>query len=794
MRLIGCHIENFGKLSDLDIDFNPGTNVINEENGYGKSTLSTFLKVMLYGFDNETKKGELSRERSRYLPWQGGNYGGSVTLQVADKKYLITRMFGKKDSDDFFELRDAETMLVNEDYGKNIGEQIFGIDSESFKRSVMFSQNDCETKSTDGINAKLGNLTESTDDINNFEKVDEGFHKLLNEMSDTRKTGSRHRLKTEIYEMKADLRTRDILEDEYRAKLNMLENEKHRLDELNGNIDDIETRRQKDELNKSYYVVKDQYEKLIKDRYTLENELKASNVSIISLENAFSKGIPNDDKLDEINNSINELTTLRERKKGEEFSYSELSDFNNLSSIFEGKNNPHNELDEALYLLDELEENSRNIVRIEDRISSMGKVEEVKSQSANIAVGIIMAVVGITVAVVGWYVYSNNILSNMMAIAICAVGILILVISVIVTAVKINACKNTKYRYDEYVSYNEELKNIKHERTSLKNRLTGILSDYGITYDKYDTGRRICRMRDDYDYFRKLQQRRSEYDLNGNSIRIVELCDELDRFFMPYTGILSGEDYIAKLYSLKAQIGCYRAYIEKQDKLRMLSARIADMEQAPNFLAVKTAYEPSNEKTDNTSEALLAEMKVNAEKAADNCNSYRNRIEALEEKIDSLNDLEVSLAAKEAELQEMNKRAELLELTRGFLNEAKTSFVKRYSEPITNSFRKYFELLDGNDSANYSFDANTNLNIYSEGKIRKPEAFSRGLRDLAGIAFRLSLTDAMYKNEKPYLIMDDPFVNLDDTRMQGAKKLIDSISEEYQVIYFTCSSSRVPNV
>ena len=35
---------------------------------------------------------------------------------------------------------------------------------------------------------------------------------------------------------------------------------------------------------------------------------------------------------------------------------------------------------------------------------------------------------------------------------------------------------------------------------------------------------------------------------------------------------------------------------------------------------------------------------------------------------------------------------------------------------------------------------------------------------------------------------------LAQNKYEEAKKLIDSISEEYQVIYFTCSSSRVPNV
>ena len=63
MKLIACHINNFGKLSDLNINFNDGVNVINQPNGWGKSTLAAFLKAMLYGFDTKKEPGAFERER-----------------------------------------------------------------------------------------------------------------------------------------------------------------------------------------------------------------------------------------------------------------------------------------------------------------------------------------------------------------------------------------------------------------------------------------------------------------------------------------------------------------------------------------------------------------------------------------------------------------------------------------------------------------------------------------------------------------------------------------------------------
>lgn len=61
MKLISCHIENFGKLSDLRVDFVEGINLFHEMNGWGKSTLAAFLRVMFYGFDSKKSRVPLIR-------------------------------------------------------------------------------------------------------------------------------------------------------------------------------------------------------------------------------------------------------------------------------------------------------------------------------------------------------------------------------------------------------------------------------------------------------------------------------------------------------------------------------------------------------------------------------------------------------------------------------------------------------------------------------------------------------------------------------------------------------------
>ena len=151
------------------MDFSDGANIICEKNGWGKSTFVAFIRAMFYGLEGERKRSIEENERKRYKPWQGGVFGGQLVFEIQGKKYLISRVFKDKESNDEFELRDVTTNLPSKEYTNRIGEEIFKINRESFIRTVFIGQNQCETSSTDDINAKIGQLADNSNDLNNFE-------------------------------------------------------------------------------------------------------------------------------------------------------------------------------------------------------------------------------------------------------------------------------------------------------------------------------------------------------------------------------------------------------------------------------------------------------------------------------------------------------------------------------------------------------------------------------------------------------------------------------------------------
>ena len=173
MKLCELYIENFGKLSDYKYTFSHGLNVINEENGYGKTTLTAFIKSMLYGLE-DTRRSKLDEnDRKKYLPWQGGVCGGTLTYSVGERKYRIERTFAPKASDDTFALYDCAS--GNQiDFPKDtvLGEELFGINADGFERTVFLSERRLSVKNDNKtISAKLSDLVGCDGDVGELDNA-----------------------------------------------------------------------------------------------------------------------------------------------------------------------------------------------------------------------------------------------------------------------------------------------------------------------------------------------------------------------------------------------------------------------------------------------------------------------------------------------------------------------------------------------------------------------------------------------------------------------------------------------
>ena len=174
MRLLRCHIENFGVLSGFDYEFPEGLAVICRENGFGKSTLAAFLKAMFYGLPRTGAHNVTENERRRFEPWQGGKFGGFLEFEYQGAAYRVTRYFGKTAAKDTFSLRDLTRRTDETPFSSRLGEELFGLDAASFARSTYLPQAaEADMQATTSMRAKLSNLVDDTNDMNNFDTAEQ---------------------------------------------------------------------------------------------------------------------------------------------------------------------------------------------------------------------------------------------------------------------------------------------------------------------------------------------------------------------------------------------------------------------------------------------------------------------------------------------------------------------------------------------------------------------------------------------------------------------------------------------
>ena len=169
---------------------------------------------------------------------------------------------------------------------------------------------------------------------------------------------------------------------------------------------------------------------------------------------------------------------------------------------------------------------------------------------------------------------------------------------------------------------------------------------------------------------------------------------------------------------------------------------------------------------------------------------YQNRQDELRDRYDMHEELEKQWEDLNCQIEEKTRLYKQLTRTQEFLRQAKENMTQKYVAPLKNSFLHYYGLVAGKDERQYYMDANAAVTIMECGKQRETGYLSTGYQDLIGLCLRLAFADAMYPDEKPVLILDDPLVALDEEKLSGGKRLLLEVAKNYQLIYFTCHETR----
>ena len=662
MILKECYVSSFGKLKDFKYNFDKNINVINRENGFGKTTLTIFIKSMFYGL-NDSKRDVDNNERKKYKPWNSlDKFGGYLIFEKKGLLYKIERFFGNKESEDTCVLTDLTTGKTYENCS-NLGKQIFEIDEEGFYSTTFFSQKDFTVKSNTSLTSKFNAVNE----IDSSLFFDKALQKVMDKAKEYKYSGDRGL----INDTKRKITQTEIEINNLIQSREVLQNLKKQELEVNNEIsilkDEIQDITEKVTLSAKYQAYK--------DNESLFNRLSLENKNIL-------------EKIDEYKNALNNNKVTDEEIKACKNSIDELNGIYKQKEI----------LSQDIEQLNAQKEELKN-----------------KKNTSKTTLFFILSALILTFSIV--FLFINYIVS---------IPFFALFLACLIPAIIL-------------LSKNESTK------------------DQGVV-TLLDTK----------------QKQLDELKLFVNSY-----IKSLDLFFARFN--LLSIDYSARLEELKKILiniaDCEKSLKINNDTLSSLNFDASFSVETP------CDYNPSELKS------LLNSKNVRLQEKLKEQSNLASNIKHKESEISNLTYLENKLEEHTLLLSKQQEELEILKLTSKYLQKADENLKIRYKTPIQNAFDKYLNvILSGKMVADIDIDFNVLVN--EQALTVQPEYFSKGLRNVLEICKRLSLIEVLFVAEKPFIILDDPFSNLDGDKIDSALETLKELSKEYQIIYFTCHNSR----
>lgn len=780
MKLLKCHIENFGKLSGYDYEFKDGLNTIKENNGYGKTTFANFIKAMFYGMEAK-RNTKVLIDRKKYIPWQGGAFGGSVEFELNGKKYKIERFFGKKEAEDVFKLYDLSTNLECDDFSQNIGEEIFNLNKEAYERSTFISGQNIETAMNDSISAKLGNILESENDVNTSEKA---IKILEDAIKNYKKTGDRGEINEKILEktnLEKKLEQSKIDEknlQERREKYSSLKQELKEKEEERQNLNKLLTLKIQEETKNAK----------LENYKILQNNLEEAKKNLEQTEIFFKAGIPTEEETDTLIEKSFEIEKYKVEVANFETSTLENEEENNLKKIFDNNRISEETINDKIsdykninYIDNQIKVNEEKKSNLANELRALNKQRKL-DKTLCIILGILICV-GIIVAMYG---FANQIMQ--IATGATIFGILIAIVALVKVNTYSKKSQSRKNKQEEEKDIGEYIEKLKEKKYNLQMGVDSFISMYSENKDINDVIFELTEIKSQFNKYKDMKnnanlllQRQSEI-----SAKLKDLEESMREYFSKYFEVIN-QSYVAYAQEIKIK----KSLLIQQK--REFEAKLRTVEEYKNankideLQSVKSYNMIAINK--NEIEEKIKQITIEINNINDEKNYVKNQIELLESNLDSVFDVETRIDELSQKIEEMKEKCGILEKTKKYLETAKEQFSSQYLNKMKQNFMKNLQLINGSE-LDINLDVNLNVKVNEQGSGKDIGYFSTGYKDLIYICMRLSLIDSLFEKEKPFIILDDPFVNLDESKIKNATDLLKNIAKDYQIIYFICHDSR----
>lgn len=844
MKLLKCHIVGFGNWKNQTIDFQNGLTSVCEKNGFGKSSLASFIRAMFYGLERVTKA---NNERKRALPFDGSPCGGSLDFEWQGNQYSIERSFiGKTPKDDT--LICYKNGIETKELGEIPGNVVFGLDLDSFNRTIFISPTDLEISSSETLNAKMSHFVEGSSDGCDFSSVKESLEELKKKYKPQKSAETKGLLAIETNKID-DL----VMQETNLSNMKAAMPAKYeKLQELDKNISINQEKTKKavshNALIKSWENYDREKEKIEEKEKEIRQLKEKYPLGMISLaEETSMKGLLEQYKLDG-NTYVNLKLSIAEKDEYDNLKLRFEEDvptpsfLNELQELVLAYSNEKSK--EPLKL--SLEESSLirlfdgrkvNVEGLEKRMATYRSLKkEYDKEPDQISVPIEQKKISLkTPLILGLSLF---ILFSIVAILLgvfihpgCYSLFALSVVSLLIPVVYyFNEKKKRTTMPTSENQPNLRKKEMGENLTELKINLSSTFKSFAVDENELEGSFALFRAK--YDSYLKTLQHEKDLNQTNEQNRLSCLAKEktLQEYFSHYH--YKGNDYTNLLMNLSSDAKKYLSYVQKEkqieeqrkeleNKIHEEGEKIKELAQKYNMgdpnsylnqlpidrnalqnkenelrkqkedLALFKEKEHLTERPSSLEGIDLNTLSKELEKAINDRQTLSSQIEEDERNISSLEDEISSLSEEKDNLAKLKKDYEIVSKTLKALTDAEESLKRRYISPVENQFKKYSQSLENALGEEIEMDTDFNVSFIRDGKRSGAEYLSSGEMTLCALAYRLAITDNIFEGkEKPFLILDDIFADLDETHIHMAKKFMESLSQNEQILYFTCHSSR----
>lgn len=728
MRLISCYVNSFGKLKNQKFDFDNGLTVVKKDNSYGKTTLANFITSMFYDLPNRTSQSA-SNERRKYDPWHGGIFGGNVEFEYNNRKYKIERDFSKKE----FKIFD----ITNE-----LKKQVFKIDNEAVDGTnigvVLFGIDKSSFKRSayvpqdEIMSAELesGLNDKLRDLINNTDEnhsLDKSLDKLVKTQRLIESSANKGKL-PDLYK-KIDMLKGKIHESEINAEnsVKYQQNIQSLKENMQSYIDKI-TQLEQD------ITYQNELEKLSAQ----QNHYMALKEDIKTNEDALFLAEPFFKNQDVTKIDISQIKSKLDEVKNQEVKYKKVYD----ESL---------EIRTKLVTLQEANNsrNERKKLIIEQKNALKIDIEKIKNDNK----------------------LKTNAIKTLEAVHKKSGGLKLVLLCIFTLGIYFIIYKNKKSEIKTKIS---ELDKELSDNNILLIKLNDKITDYDEQIDDIE-------MQSMPDF--------TEYEnINRNLVEEENILNNLKREMQ---AILSRFNCLAAdFYDCFSEIN--QKYI---DYIKFSEALLRSKQKLDEFLADKDEKILAQKLENSALITSLQQEKIENDKrrleTIKEIAEVEELIKKCDEKAEELGDYSAELELCYEQVLSLAEKLKAIKYAIAFLKEANENLSNQYLLPLLDKSHDYIKMYNGSEYE-IEIDNDSKIFIKENNGGKELEYYSKGIKELVSISMRFALMDAIFtdKTKKPFIILDDPFVNLDDSKLDGAKEFIKTLSKDSQIIYLTCHDSR----